>query len=362
MQQLVIYPFGMKLSVAKLNPEGVELINLSSHYHMKERYYQLTREQRYVIETLIKAKKTQTQIAALLGVHKSTICRELRRNTPQRGLGAKVYLAKSAQVKTENRHCTKSKRVKFTPAMKDQMKEWMDIKRYSPELVAAQWIKDGKAGVSHECIYQFIWFCKHSNKRKNREFKNMYKFLKHGKRRRKRGNYKDSRGLIPNRVSIEKRPAIVDKKERFGDTETDLIIGKKHKSVLLVCFDRSTLKVKISKMKGKDSVPITKEIIRRMKQFPPLKTMTFDNDLAFREHEKIGKALNIKTYFTRPYTSQDKGGIENRNGVIRLFFPKGTDFNSVTKEEIRRVEKEINNRPVRKFNYLTPNEVFLLRR
>lgn len=92
---------------------------------------------------------------------------------------------------------------------------------------------------------------------------------------------------------------------------------------------------------------------------PPLKTITFDNDQAFRYHEKIAKELNVKTYFTRPYTSQDKGTVENRNGLIRMFFPKKTDFNLVSHAEIKRVEKELNNRPVRKFGYLTPNEVFL---
>ena len=96
-----------------------------------------------------------------------------------------------------------------------------------------------------------------------------------------------------------------------------------------------------------------------MKKMPALKTMTFDNDQAFSQHQKIAEALSIKTYFTRPYTSQDKGTIENRNGVIRQFFPKKTDFNFIDSKEVKRVEKLINNRPVRKFDYLTPNEVFL---
>ena len=97
-----------------------------------------------------------------------------------------------------------------------------------------------------------------------------------------------------------------------------------------------------------------------MKKEPDIKTMTFDNDLAFSQHEKIATALGIKTYFTRPYTSQDKGTVENRNGLIRQFFPKKTDFNLVDTREIRRVEKMINSRPVRKFAYLTPDEVYLL--
>ena len=329
---------------------------------MKERYYQLTQAQRYMIETLIKSGKNQTQVANLLNVHRSTISRELRRNTPQRGVGAKVYVAVSAQFKTWQRHHIKAKQVKFTLPLKNQMKKWMARKKYSPELIAAKWIAEDTPGVSHECMYQFIWHCKHTNKRENNEFKFVYKHLKHNKRRRKRGNYKENRGLIPNRVSILERPKVVDKKKRFGDIEVDLIMGARHKSALLVCFDRATLKTTINKLKGKESGPITKKIIQRMKKFPQLKTMTFDNDQAFCQHEKIASALKLKTYFTRPYTSQDKGGIENRNGVIRLFFPKGTDFNEIENKEIRRVENEINNRPVRKFGYLTPNEVFLQRR
>ena len=89
--------------------------------------------------------------------------------------------------------------------------------------------------------------------------------------------------------------------------------------------------------------------------------MTFDNDQAFSLHQEIADELNIKTFFTRPYTSQDKGSIENRNGVIRRFYPKKTDFNNVTDNDIKKVETMINNRPVRKFNYKTPNEVYLLK-
>lgn len=96
-----------------------------------------------------------------------------------------------------------------------------------------------------------------------------------------------------------------------------------------------------------------------MKKLPQLQTMTFDNDQTFSQHEKIAEALTINTYFTRPYTSQDKGTIENRNGVIRQFFPKKTYFNIIHVDEIKRVENEMNNRPIRKFGYLAPNEVFL---
>lgn len=326
---------------------------------MTKKYNQLTLEQRYKIEAFKEAGKTQTEISFLLNVHKSTISRELNRNTPKRGVGAKVYCASKAQVKTQQRHSEKHKHVIFSDTLKVNVKSWMERKKLSPEFISAKWKKEGVKGVSHETIYKFIWQCKHTSQRKNRDYKNLHKDLKHGKRRRKRGNYKENRGLIPNRVSIEKRPKVVEKRKRFGDIEVDLVMGKKHKSALLVMVDRATLITRMEKLEGKNAAIITKKIIAKMKKLPQLRTMTFDNDQAFTYHEIIAKALNIKTYFTRPYTSQDKGTIENKNGIIRQFFPKKTDFNLIEKKEIKRVENELNNRPVRKFNYLTPNEVFL---
>jgi transposase, IS30 family len=326
---------------------------------MTKKYNQLTLEQRYMIEAYIKAGKSQIEIALLIGVHKSTVSRELSRNIPKRGQGAKLYIGTKAQIRTDIRHAVKPKYVKFTDDLKADMLYLMAEKKYSPELISAQWKKDNKASISHETLYKFIWKCKHTNKTKYRQYKSAYKHLKHGKRRRKRGNYKDTRGLIPNRVSIEKRPKVVEKRKRFGDFEVDLIMGKNHKSALLVMVDRASLKTEMQKLKGKNADIITKQIIKRLSKYNHLKTMTFDNDQAFAQHEKIASELNIKTYFTRPYTSQDKGTIENRNGVIRQFFPKKTDFNLIDSKEVKRVEKEINNRPIRKFNYKTPNEVYL---
>lgn len=325
---------------------------------MTKKYNQLSLEQRYSIAALIVAGKSQTEISKQLGVHKSTICREIKRNTPQRGIGAKIYQAQQADQKAKARHAGKLKYIKFTLELKQQVKEWMKIRRFSPELVAAEWRREGIDGVSQETIYKFIWYCKHTNKRENSEFKDLYKLLKHGRRKRKRGNYKDSRGLIPNRVSIEKRPKIVDKRRRFGDLEVDLIMGKGHKSALLITTDRASLKTTIDKLTGKDAKLTKHSLLKRLRKMPKIKTLTFDNDQAFSLHEEIAQIMNLKTFFTRPYTSQDKGTIENRNGVIRMFFPKKTDFRFIPNDEIKRVEKEINNRPVRKFSYQTPNEVF----
>lgn len=325
----------------------------------KEKYNQLTPVQRYALEAYIRAGKNYSEIAQLMKVHKSTIGREIKRNTNKRGIGANIYNATKAQSKTAHRHYSKPKEIRFTDELKIQMLNWMTIEKYSPELVAAQWIKNGVVGVSHETIYKFIWEAKHSNKTKFRKYKTTYKLLKHGKRRRKRGNHKDTRGLIPGRVPMDQRSKLVDRRNRIGDVEVDLIMGAKHKSALLVMVDRATLVTKIEKLESKDSTVITTLIIKRLTELPQIKTITFDNDKAFCGHLEIAEKLGAKTFFTRPYTSQDKGTVENRNGVIRRFYPKKTDFNLVTKKEIKAVEKRLNNRPVRKFGYMTPNEVLL---
>ena len=328
---------------------------------MTKKYLQLTLEQRYQIESLKKAGLNQTAIAKIIGVDKSTVCREFKRNIPLRGSGAKLYVAEKAQKKTDLRHYQKYKPIFFSTKMKQDAREMLTIKKYSPELISAQWDKEGKAGVSHETIYKWIWKCKHTHRRENAKDKRLYLHLKHAGRRRKRGNYKDNRGLIRWRVSIEKRPKIVEKRKRLGDMEVDLIIGKNHKSGLLVTLDRSTLITTIDKIKSKNPKHIKKLLMKRMQDNKHLKTITFDNDQAFSLHHEIAKELNVKTYFTRPYTSQDKGSIENRNGVIRRFYPKKTDFNEVTVDKVKKVEKLINNRPIRKFDYKSPNEVYLIK-
>jgi IS30 family transposase len=326
---------------------------------MTKKYNQLTLVQRYQIEALHQAGMNQSNIALNIGVHKSTVSRELKRNVPKRGIGAKIYNASKAQSKTDLRHALKFKHTSFSLLLKAEVRELMSVEKLSPELIAAKWSKEGKPGVCHETIYKNIWLAKQSNRKEHLPDKQLYKHLKHGKRRRKRGNYNDSRGLIPNRVSIEQRPKIVEQRGRLGDIEVDLIIGKNHQGGLLVTLDRASLKTTINKIESKDSKKISALILKRMKDASYLKTMTFDNDQAFCMHEEIAKKLHIETFFTRPYTSQDKGSIENRNGVIRRFFPKKTNFSLVTEKEIENVERFINNRPIRKFGYKSANEVHL---
>lgn len=322
---------------------------------MSKNYNQLSLEQRYQIEALKKAGLKQKEIALQIGVSASTICRELHRNTAKRGPTANEYVATNAQRKCNLRHTQKHKRIRFTAEIKMIVFQKLTVERWSPELISRC---SGNGMVSHERIYQWIWECKHTNLIENKPYKKLYEFLRHGKRRRKRGKIKDSRGIILNRVPIEKRPSIVSKRKRLGDFEVDLMMGSNHKGALLVLTDRASLHTRLAKIDSKESdVVLTamKSILRRHKL--PTRTFTFDNDKAFSCHQLIAKYTGAKTYFTRPYTSQDKGTVENRIGVIRRFFPKKTNLTFVTNEHVRDVENKINNRPIRKFNYQTANQV-----
>lgn len=325
---------------------------------MPKDYNHLCCEQRYQIEVLLKSGNTQKQIAELLGVHRSTISREIKRNTPKAGKGANDYRASNAQRRVYLRHKLKPKAHKFIEPMKQFCRSRLEHEKYSPQLISVEGLRIYGEFVSHETIYKWIWSCKQSHKARDRADRKLYLKLRHARRRQKRGNRHDKRGNIPYRVGIDKRPAVVEKRKRLGDMEVDLMIGKQHRSAILVSLDRATLKIKLAKLASKSSELVKDELVKAYKNHQWLRTITFDNDTAFMLHHIIGQKLGAATYFTRPYTSQDNGSVENRIGILRRFFGKKTDLSLISGKRLKEVENLINNRPVKKFNYKTPNQVF----
>jgi len=320
-----------------------------------KRYKQLDQEQRYTIERMLNEGYSQISISKVIGVHRSTISRELSRNTAKRGRGAKVYNGAKAQAKAIKREREKRKAYRITNWMLAYIREQLQVDKWSPELISVKGKEHFGDFVSHETIYQYIWTSKHSKHRYYQADKNLHKYLRHFSRRKKRKNTKQNRGCIPNRTPISERPKVIDKRNRIGDIEVDLMMGKDRKPGLIVLTDRTTLETHLIKTISKKAKDISDKIIKRLEQQKTdLHTLTFDNDLAFAQHERIAKKLGVKTYFTRPYTSQDKGTVENRIGVARRFFPKGTDMTKVNHNTIKSVENKLNNRPVRKFKYLSP--------
>ena len=318
-----------------------------------QKYTQLSLENRHQIKALLDAGHNRSEIARTIGVHRSTISRELKRNVGNDQGADNAYCPQTAQQLTDQRHRNKPKARRFTEALKDQARQWLLEEKLSPELISGRWQVLGIDGVSHECLYQWIWQAKHANDPID---KDLYKHLKHGRGKRRRGNQQDNRGRIKGRVSITERPDVVDKRERLGDIEVDLMMGKAHKSALLVLTDRATLLTALEKVTSRKAEEITNRITQRLGRIPSafIKTLTFDNDKAFVGHQKIAEQLKVDTYFTRPYTSQDKGTVENRIWVIRRFFPKGTDLRKISRQRIKTVEQYLNFRPIRKFEYLSP--------
>jgi IS30 family transposase len=310
----------------------------------------LTQSQRYTIAVLKKENQSQTYIAKQINKSKSVVCRELRRNSDNR---SGEYKAELAQKKCLERHQKKPKKIHFTESVKSYVNACLE-KDYSPEQIAGLSKKEGVRCVSHERIYQYLWYDKKTGGK-------WYSHLRtHGKRYRKRGSVKDRRGLIVGRVDIEKRPKIVDKKTRFGDLEIDLVIGEHHKQALLTINDRLTGIVKIRKVESKEANTIEQATIEALQDWKPfLHTITSDNGKEFANHTAIAKELKIDYYFAKPYHSWERGANENTNGLIRQYFPKKSSFENLTKEQIQIVEDKLNNRPRKRFGYETPNHVYL---
>ena len=226
-------------------------------------------------------------------------------------------------------------------------------KKLSPEQIIGRAKKEGKACVSHERIYQYVWLDKKNGG-------SLYLHLRtQGKKYRKRGNSKDKRGKITGRIDISQRPGIVEKRERFGDFEIDTIIGQNHKGAIVTINDRATGLLKMRKLESKNAEFLAEQTIEVLKPYQYfLHTITSDNGKEFAAHQKISEALNCDFYFAKPYHSWQRGSNENLNGLIRQYIPKKTNFENLTDEYIQWVEDQLNHRPRKRFGFLNPIEIF----
>ena len=294
---------------------------------------------------MLKIGYSQTEIAKVIGVHKSTISRELIRNRGGRG-----YRHKQASRFAEHRRQGK---VRFridgsTWAYVEQLicKEW------SPEQISGWMKKNMDIAVSHEWIYQHILKDKlvggslHLHLRCKQKGKKRY------------GSY-DRRGNLKNRISIDERPSIVDDRSRVGDWEADTIIGKAHKQSIVSMTERKSglaLIYKVDRRTKENTEGAIKRLLGSISD--QVLTITSDNGKEFANHEQIAERLKCDFYFAHPYSSYERGTNENTNGLIRQYFPKNRDFRTITDNEIIHAMKRLNNRPRKRLGFKTPNEVF----
>ena len=317
-------------------------------------YKQLTSQQRSQIFALLQRKTPRKVIASIVGCSESTLSREIRRNSTDKG----NYLWDKAHAKAmERRKRTTSNRSK-DPCIVWEALNLLKEEDWSPEQISNDMRKHGKH-ISHELIYRHIRADQSGELASHCRHK--MKYNRHGRpdRTTKVRN-------IPDRVSIHDRPAEADG-TRFGDWEMDTIVGKDGKGAIVTLTERSTNMVFMEKLQyGKHPEPLSKVVVRLL--FPyrkTVRTITTDNGSEFCAHKLISRGLAPKgeknpniVFFADSYSSWQKGAIENANKLIRQYIPKGTDFSKLTDAFIRKIQHKINRRPRKKLNFESPKSVF----
>ncbi len=311
----------------------------------------LTAKERDKISVLHSAGYHSSKIARLIGRDKSTVSRELNRVTSvfyqEKYIGSQSH--KNVQIEWSNAH--KRDRIP-NGEIRDYIIEKLKLK-WSPEQIAGRMEKDIGKKVSHEAIYMFVY----------KKMPELTEFLtrKHLGRKTRRVVKSSRITRIPNRIDIDLRPQEANRREEFGHFEADCVESSRScKTALLVVTDRATRMTKIKKLERKTAFLASNAIIFALKNFNSIKlhTITYDNGSEFCYHEKVNQELNVKSFFCKAYHSWEKGTVENINGLIRRFFPKGTDFDKITDEKIQYVEDWINNRPMKCLQFKTPLETF----
>jgi IS30 family transposase len=312
-------------------------------------YTQLAREQRYQIYALMRAGHNQSQIAIVVGCHKSTISRELRRNR-----GLKGYRPFQADELAYDRQCD-AYRARIAWETWQQV-EWLLRQEWSPEQIAGRLKLEKQPTVSHECIYLYVY----AEKRRGGT---LHRHLRSQKKQRKRYSGYIRRGQIPNRTSIDMRPKIVASKGRYGDWEVDTIVGARHKGGILSAVERKSKLTRLRKLATKGAAEMKDNTIELLAPLAAkVHTITVDNGKEFCEHQLIAAGLQARIYFAHPYASWERGLNENTNGLVRQYFPKKYEFARITDQDLQQVEDRLNNRPRKTLGYWTPNEVFFKQR
>jgi transposase, IS30 family len=312
----------------------------------------LTLEEREVIAWMHRDGKSQTQIADRLGRHKSTISRELRRNRSRNGYWA-VAAARKAQRRRSQRPWTaKMDRPEVRRYVAGRLR-W----RWSPDQIAGRmrsdFPDDRRRQVSAPTIYAWI----RAEQGRGRQWQ---RYLRRLGRKRPEG---EKRGRLRAGTSIEGRPAVVDRRTRLGDWEGDTIVGANRRGGAVTLVDRKSGYLLLGKVPNLQAATVREAAAGKYATMPPSlrKTLTLDNGKEFAEHEQLEVEAALKIYFAKPYSAWQRGTNENTNGLIRQFFPKGTDLANIREHRFTQVQQLLNDRPRKRLGYRTPNEVLASR-
>ncbi len=311
-------------------------------------YHHLTHCERCQINTLLHSGKTQREIARQLGRDPGTISREMSRNRGQRGYRHKQAHGKATFRRREASGVPRKMTPERWEVVADRVREG-----WSPEQIAGRYRLQGEVMAGREWIYRHI-------RADRRSGGTLYRHLRRrGKKPNWRGGRHAGRGHIPGRVDIADRPSVVEEKSRIGDWELDTVIGSRHRGALVTSVDRGSKYMVLERIDVKTAAAVTEALRQRMGPFRDrVHTLTADNGKEFAGHQAVSGALGADFYFATPYHSWERGLNEHTNGLVRQYFPKGTDFRMVTESQVRAVEDRINHRPRKVLGYRTPAEVF----
>ncbi len=312
----------------------------------------LTHGERENIFLYLNQGYSNREIGERIGRSHTTIGREIEKNKGPDG----KYLPSLAQKKSLERKTLANKQnplknkrtLNYT---KEKLQEG-----WSPEQISGRIGKDVSGfSISHEAIYQYIYA-------KENKHLGLWVYLrrKQPARVEKEGR-KSKREIIPNRTFIDERPNHVETRKEIGHWESDLMEGKKSdKPAVSVTTERKSRMTILSRVESKEAKAKAEATIRQMQKLPPgfRKSITFDNGSENARHEEMAEALNLKTYFTHPYHSWEKGTVENMIGLVREFFPKRESLEDITQRELNLAAQLLNNRPRKCLGFKTPYEVF----
>ena len=310
--------------------------------------HHLTLEEREVIAQMRSIGRSQTEIARRLGRADSTITRELRRNRSRNG-----YWPVAAQKKADARRSCRWRPAKM---QKPELRRYVQqrLRQYwSPDEIAGRarqdFPKDRTRQVSRQTIYTWI----HAQDAAGKHWR---RFLRStGWKRPARKN----RGRMPACTSIERRPAVVDRRGRCGDWEGDTLVGAGRRSGAVSLVERKSRFLLLGRVDNLRAATVRKSAVELYRATPPRlrKTLTLDNGKEFAEHQQLEVETALKIYFAKPYCAWQRGTNENTNRLIRQFFPKGTNLASIPKHRFTKVQQLLNNRPRKCLGYRTPLEV-----
>jgi len=314
-------------------------------------YKHLSIYERDLIAVFKSQGKSLRGIARALHRDPGTLCRELKRNAPPIRTG--YYLAHKAQARADGRACESRTHKRLKNDLIRRYVEGRIRKGWSPELTAGRLkIRHPDLSISHEAIYQWIYA----------DAWHLIPFLVRAQRARKHRGYsrRHQKTHIPDRVSIRQRPPAVLTRHRIGHWETDTAVSRRSPQALQVTVERKTRYARLAKLPKKGAHEMSTALTRRLSRVPKAMrlSITYDNGSENTDHGHTNHVLGTRSYFCEPYHSWERGTVENTIGLVRRFFPKKTDFATISKNKILSVERWLNNRPRKCLGFKTPAEAF----